>query len=57
MYVKRAFRSFGVAREMMACMHIDLRKCTVSHWTDDLGEIARRKSYPDLVFNPYLLAG
>lgn len=56
MYVKRAFRRFGVARELMAALGIELRRAHVSHWTDDMADIQRTKRYPELTYNPYLLA-
>lgn len=56
MYVKRAFRRFGVARELMKALGIELRRANVSHWTDDMADIQRTKRYPELTYNPYLLA-
>lgn len=50
MYVKRAFRRFGIARELLRNIGYSFQ---ASHWTDDLNAIARHK--PGIVFNPYLL--
>lgn len=55
MYVKRAFRKFGIARELLAEAMVDLSNCQVSHWTNDMGEIWRNRLYPNLIYNPYLL--
>lgn len=55
MYVKRAFRRFGVATEILGYMGLELSRCTVTHVTDDLLTISKSKQYPNLTYNPYLL--
>lgn len=57
MYVKRAFRRFGIMRELLKCAQMSLDDCSVSHWTEDLYSISVRKGWSGVNYNPYLLMG
>lgn len=54
-YVKKAFRRFGMAKSLMEALRVDFNDLDVTHWTADASEIWRTKRWPNVRFNPYLL--
>lgn len=50
-FVKEAFRRFGIARSMIKHSEIPTDKITFTHWTYDMDALTKR--YPEYVYNPY----
>lgn len=52
-YVKDAFRGFGVAKQLLETVKLNPNVCYFSHWTFAVDELI--KKYPGMTYNPYLI--
>lgn len=54
-YVKEAFRRFGIGRLLVDATQCDLDEAYFTHWTYDFSNARPWDHYPGLTYNPYLL--
>lgn len=55
LYVKEAFRGFGIGRLLVNATQCDLDETYFTHWTYDFANARPWDRYPGLTYNPYLL--
>lgn len=60
-FIKEAFRKFGIANKIIQKYELDLNNAMFTHWTKDcdwmVGTYKVKGKYPKLVYNPYLIGG
>jgi hypothetical protein len=52
-YVKKPFRRFGIARELVKASGLENKRIQFTHWTYDVDNLI--KKFTTLIYNPYAL--
>jgi GNAT superfamily N-acetyltransferase len=50
-FVKEAFRKFGIAKSLLEASKLNPNHCQITHWTEEVETLSRK--FPKLKYNPY----